>query len=38
MGILSTNEFWLILFLAVSGYLLYARKSGENTKSKNKNA
>lgn len=32
MDLLSFGEFWIILFLAVSGYLLYTRRSGENHK------
>jgi len=29
MSLLSFNEFWLILFIGVSGLLLHARKSSE---------
>ncbi|AHF08367.1 hypothetical protein DESME_00980 [Desulfitobacterium metallireducens DSM 15288] len=32
MDLLNFNEFWLILFLGVSGYLLYTRRSRESHK------
>lgn len=32
MDLLSFSEFYIILFLAISGYLLYTRRSEENHK------